>query len=159
MPNVSRRIWTKPVAPIVCRARPEFRRFASMSSKSLAGAALAAVFALSGCASLNVQDREAMLAAAQFTRKQADTPAKLAQIKAMPQHVFLYKQRKGARYYVYADADGCGCLYVGNETAYQQYQQIRLQKNIADEQLAAAEMQQEAAMDWGMWGPWGPGFY
>ncbi len=130
-----------------------------MLHKSVAWTALAASRALSGCATVGAQDRENMLAAAQFTRKQADTPAKLAKLKAMPQNVFLYQKRKGARYYVYADAAGCGCLFIGNETAFQHYQQIRMEQHIADEQLAAAEMQQDVAMDWGMWGPWGPGFY
>ncbi len=46
---------------------------------------LAAVLAaaLAGCASVGAENTEAMLAAAQFTMKKADTPAKLAKLKAM----------------------------------------------------------------------------
>ena len=39
--------------------------------------------ALTGCASVGAENTEAMLAAAQFTMKRADTPAKLAKLKAM----------------------------------------------------------------------------
>ena len=60
-----------------------------------------------------------------------------------------------------ADAAQCQCVYIGNEASYQNYQQIRIAKNIADEQQASAEMNQEAMMDWNAWGPgpWMPGFY
>lgn len=120
---------------------------------------LGLVLTLSACASIGAQDTENMLAAAGFSMKNADTPAKLANLKTMPQNKVFVQTQKGKNYYVYADAAQCQCLYVGNETAYQNYQQIRIQKNIASEQLMAAEMNQEAMMDWGAWGPWGPGFY
>lgn len=130
-----------------------------MLPKSLVMAAMAVSLGVSGCASLNAEDREAMLAAAQFTRKQADTPAKLGRLNALPQRTLAFQKRKGANYYIYADATGCSCMYVGDEAAYQRYQQMRLQKNIADEQMAAAEIQQENALDWNAWGPWGPGYF
>ncbi|QGM47986.1 hypothetical protein H2LOC_007375 [Methylocystis heyeri] len=99
------------------------------------------------------------MAAAQFARKQADTPAKLAKLKALPQNKVTLVVKNGKNYYIYADAAQCQCLYIGKEANYQQYQQIRIAQNIADEQQAAAAMNQEAAMDWDSWGPWGPGFF
>jgi len=36
---------------------------------------------------------------------------------------------------------------------YQQYQQLRLARNLAQDQLATAELNQQAAMNWDMWGP------
>ncbi|MDB6110150.1 MAG: hypothetical protein JWR69_1900, partial [Pedosphaera sp.] len=37
----------------------------------------------------------------------------------------------------------------------QRYKQLGQQQKIADEQLQAAEMNQDAAMNWGYWGPGG----
>jgi hypothetical protein len=120
------------------------------------------VLLCAGCASTAVQDTEQMLSAAGFQMRVADTPQKQAQLAALPPHQ-LVSQRldKGSSEttgYVYADPDHCHCLYVGDTRAYQAFQQLAFQKRIADEQLRAAEMQQNAALDWGVWGPgfWGP---
>jgi hypothetical protein len=43
---------------------------------------------------------------------------------------------------------------VGDEAAYQQYQQIRAANNIAQMQETTALLNAEAAADWG--GAWGP---
>jgi hypothetical protein len=120
--------------------------------------ALALTVGVAACASMEAQQTQDQLAAAQFTRKQADTPAKLAKLKSLPQYKVTVVVKNGKNYYIYADATQCQCLYVGTETNYQQYQQIRIAQNIVDEQQAAAAMNQEAAMDWDAWGPWGPGF-
>lgn len=120
---------------------------------------LVVVVSLAGCASMGAQDTEDMLSAAQFTMKKADTPAKLSLLRSLTQNKIMAHSKNGKNYYIYADAAQCQCLYAGTEINYQQYQQIRLAKNIADDQLAAAEMNQSAMMNWGGWGPWGPGFY
>jgi hypothetical protein len=120
---------------------------------------VAAALAVAGCAGVGVQDKESMLSAANFTMKKATTPAQLANLKAMPQNQIVVHVKNGNNVYVYADAAQCQCVYVGNEAAYQNYQQIRIAKNIANEQLMAAQMNQDAMMDWGAWGPWGPGLY
>ena len=111
---------------------------------------------LSGCASLGAQDTENMLAAAQFTMKKATTPAQLTNLKSLPQNTISVHVKNGKNFYVYADAAQCQCVYIGNEAAYQNFQQIKIAKNIASDQLMAAEMNQQAMMDWGAWGP---GFY
>lgn len=127
--------------------------------KSCIVVAAAAALAVAGCAGVGVQDKESMLSAANFTMKKATTPAQLANLKAMPQNQIVVYVKNGNNVYVYADAAQCQCVYVGNEAAYQNYQQIRIAKNIANEQLMAAQMNQDAMMDWGAWGPWGPGLY
>lgn len=117
------------------------------------------VVGLAGCASLGAGQTESLLAAATFNMKLADTPAKLAKLKTLPQNRVVPVTRNGKLYYIYADATGCQCLYIGNEAAYQQYQQLRIAQNIASEQAAAAEMNQETMMDWETFGPYGPGFF
>ena len=122
--------------------------------------ALLASAALSACQTMGAQDKESMLAAAGFVRSQADTPQKQAKLQALPQNTIVFAQRKKGNVYIYADAAGCDCAYIGNEAAYQQYQQVRAANNIAQMQETTAMLNQEAAMDWGgVWGPYAPGWY
>ena len=121
---------------------------------------LAALLALTGCASVGAPEKEGQLAAAGFVRMQADTPQKVAKLRALPQNTIVYAQRKKGNYYIYADAAGCGCALVGNDAAFQQYQQIRAANNIAQMQETTALLNAEAAADWGgAWGPFVPGWY
>ena len=114
---------------------------------------------LGACASMGAENTEDTLSAAGFQMKMADTPQKLALLKAMTQNKIMVHVKNGVNYYLYADATGCHCLYGGVEANYQRYQQLRIAQNVADEQEAAAEMNQSAMMNWGGWGGWGPGFY
>jgi len=117
---------------------------------------------LAGCAAIRnarAMDTERMLAAAGFQMKMADTPEKLARLETMTQRKLVPHQKDGKVFYAYADATSCKCLYVGTEQAYQRYQKILIQKRIADEQYQAAQMNQDAAMNWDEWGDWGPGYY
>lgn len=111
------------------------------------------LFALSACAS--VKRREDALSAAQFVQRPANTPQKLAKLKALPQNKMIVRQVNQQNVYLFADAANCQCLYIGNENAYQRYRQIRVAENIADEQEAAAEMNQSAAFEYSDWGPYG----
>jgi hypothetical protein len=123
-------------------------------------ATLVASGALAGCVTMGAQEKEGQLAAAGFVRTQADTPQKLAKLQALPQNTIVFSQRKKGNVYIYADAAGCSCAFLGNEAAYQQYQQIRTANNIAQMQETTAMLNQEAAMDWGgVWGPYAPGWY
>jgi hypothetical protein len=108
---------------------------------------LAASAALAGCMAMGAQEKEGQLAAAGFVRQQADTPQKVAKLQALPQNSIVFSQRKKGAVYIYADAAGCNCAFIGNEAAYQQYQQIRTANNIAQMQETTAMLNQEAAMD------------
>jgi hypothetical protein len=123
------------------------------------GLAIAAVgaAALAGCTMIRnyeANQKEQMLAAAGFTMKLADTPEKLAHLQTLAQRKLVPYPRNGKVYYLYADALSCKCLYVGDEKAYQRFQQLALEQRIADEEREAAAMNEQAAMNWGMWGPW-----
>jgi hypothetical protein len=127
------------------------------------GVAMAALFGsavLAGCMTVGVQEKEGQLAAAGFVRQQADTPQKVAKLQVLPQNTIVFSQRKKGNVYIYADAAGCNCAFIGNDAAYQQYQQIRTANNIAQIQETTALLNQEAALDWGgVWGPYAPGWY
>lgn len=115
--------------------------------------------ALVGCTyfrNMEAMQTERILAAAGFQMKLADTPQKQAYLQSLPPRKLVPHQREGQVYYIYADPTHCNCLYVGTAGAYQRYQKLALEKQIADEQREAAAMNQAAAMDWNMWGPWGP---
>lgn len=114
---------------------------------------------LAACAAIQNRDAiemERLLAASGFQMRLADTPQKLNHLKSMTQRKLVLHQHEGKIYYVYADATSCQCIYVGNQKAYGRYQKLTLEKNIADEQRRAAEMNANATMNWGLWGPWGP---
>jgi len=83
--------------------------------------ALAAVLTVAGCAGPpkdpTFQQMNA-LATAGFDLKMADTPAKLERIKKLPQLRLVQVEDKGRQVYVYTDAQGCQCLYLGDKNAY-----------------------------------------
>jgi hypothetical protein len=118
---------------------------------------------LISCAAIkaqNAEDKEQLLAAAGFKMQLADTPGKLAHLKTLTQQKIVTHEKDGKNYYVYADATTCQCLYIGQDSNYQNFQQLQIQKNIAQEQQMSAEMNENAAMNWGMWGPgYGMGGY
>jgi len=131
-----------------------------MVGRTISGAALALSAALCGCVSVGAPEKEGQLSAAGFTRLQADTPQKMAKLQALPQDTIVYAPRKKGNAYIFADAAGCGCAFVGGEAAYQQYQQIRAANNVAQMQETTALLNAEAAADWGgAWGPVVPGWY
>jgi hypothetical protein len=110
---------------------------------------------LFGCASMEAdqaRSTEQLLAAAGFKIKLADTPDKLAHLKTLTQNKLVPHDKDGQTMFIYADATTCQCLYIGNQDVYQRYQQLALQKKIADDQRIAAQMNENAAMNWGMWG-------
>ena len=124
---------------------------------------------ITGCAMLEerwASETEQELIAAGFITKLASTPEKLEKLEAMKQRTITLYDRNGTNFYIYAD-DNKKCIYVGDNKAYQKYQSIKLQKQLADQAAEAAADNRAAAsydrmtaeqnaMDWGMWGPWSP---
>jgi hypothetical protein len=63
--------------------------------------------------------------------------------------------RNGKVLYAYADKDA-NVVYIGGKNEYQRYKQLGLQRSIAQDQLAAAQINEDATLyNWGPhWGPW-----
>jgi hypothetical protein len=122
-------------------------------------ATLAATIALAGCAQQIVQQKEDTLVAAGFHVQTADTPQRIASIQALPPHRFVHESLNGHEVWVYSDPTVCRCLYVGGPDAYQRYQQLQIQQNIANQQVEAAQLNSMGwgvgPYGWGAWGPWG----
>ena len=110
---------------------------------------------LAGCASTQqiILDKENMLSAAGFKVKFAQTPAQRTNLQTLPPNQLVARSKGGVVYYLYADPTICECIYFGNQQAYHQYQKMRFEQNLASEQAMAAQMNEDAAMNWDAWGP------
>ena len=108
---------------------------------------------LAACASpqQRAENRENLLAAAGFTALPANTPARIASLRALPPNKGVQRTRGSSVRYVYADPLVCACLYVGDQAAYGRYRQEVFQRQLADEQAMTAQMNQT---NWDV-GPWG----
>ena len=85
-----------------------------------------------------ISENEDMLVAVGFVPKRAKTAARMASLKALPPHQFVARTIKGRPSYLYADPVVCGCVYVGDQRAYDQYrQQMATQQTATDEQIRA----------------------
>ena len=123
-----------------------------MKTKSiLLNTALMACVALAvGCST--TKQTEDLLSAAGFKMMPATTPQQQAHLKTLPPHKVTMVNREGKTYFVFPDAKA-QVLYVGQQAQFDAYQKLRLQKQLAEEQVQAAEGNAEG--DWGPWGGWG----
>jgi hypothetical protein len=108
-----------------------------------------AVLAL-GCST--TKQTENMLSAAGFKMMPATTPEQQAHLKTLPPNKVTMVVRDGKTYFAFPDIKQ-QVLYVGQQAQYDAYQKLRLQKQLAADQVQAAEMNSEPA--WGAWGGWG----
>ena len=103
---------------------------------------------LAGCASVGSANTESLLSAAGFRVKTPQTPKQKQIYAALPPYQVKRATVPGKGvFYVYKD-EKAGVAYVGREQEYQNYQQLAIQQQIAQNQIAAAEMEQQAALDW-----------
>jgi hypothetical protein len=114
----------------------------------------AAVLGFTGCASLEAPNTESLLSAAGFKTKTPSTPKQMAFYSNLSTFELERHVIKGQVVYTYADKKN-QVIYFGDEAAYQRYRQLSLKQEIAEEQVAAAEMNEDSALDWDGWGPWG----
>jgi len=106
-----------------------------------------------GCATMIAKDKERQLSAAGFQMKLADTSDKKSHLSGLQQRKLFPTKMQSKLVYVYADAKGCNCIYVGSEADYQRYQRMAMVKREIDEERATAELDEDS-MEWGMWGGW-----
>ncbi len=90
---------------------------------------------------------ESLLTAAGFRARTPQTPNQQQIYAALPPYQVQRATVNGKVFYVYKD-EKAGVAYVGREQEYQAYQQLAIQQQIAQNQIAAAEMEQQAALDW-----------
>jgi hypothetical protein len=112
-------------------------------------------FSLSNCGGMPAQFKGNLFSAARFQMKITDTPEKQGHVQSLTQQKLVPHQKNGRVYYTFANSKS-GQLYVGSAQNYQRYQQLAAQQRMAREEFVAAEMNEDAAMDWDMWGYYGP---
>jgi hypothetical protein len=121
---------------------------------------LAVAIAMVGCASttqISTQNKESMLVASGFKTITPKTAAQKQKLQNLPPDKVTMIQKKGKTYYIFPDP-AQNQAYVGGPKEYQEYQQLRAEKKLANENLETAEMYQDAEMNWGGWGGWGAGW-
>ncbi len=97
-----------------------------------------------GCASMQTQNKENLLIAAGFKVIVPSTAAQQQKLKALPAGKVTLVQKDRKTYYVFPDAAN-NQAYIGGPTQYQAYKQLRLANKLANENLEAAEMNQDAS--------------
>jgi hypothetical protein len=107
-----------------------------------------------GCTSTQTQSKENLLIAAGFKVIVPRNAAQQQKLQTLPADKVTLVQKDGKTYYVFPDAAN-NQAYVGDSAQYQAYKQLRLANKLANENLEAAEMNQETSMDLGAWGGWG----
>jgi hypothetical protein len=113
--------------------------------------------AFTGCASINpaapptpqaqAKGVEPILTAAGFQQLPARTPEQLARLESLPAlKVNYYVDQRGQAHYWLADPDYCHCIFHGDEAAYQRYEGLKLQNQMAtqDQGVAAYQMQRQS---------------
>ena len=111
--------------------------------------------AAAGCATSG--SSENLLAAAGFQQRMADTPKKQQLLNSLSKNQLTLITWQGRNYYVQPDSANPNLAWVGSPAEFQTYQQLRLARQLSNENLMAAQMNQAAMVGWG--GAWGPGFY
>jgi hypothetical protein len=120
------------------------------SRLNLIGALALAVLAV-GCA--HTEQTENLLSSAGFTAMVAATPQQQQHLKTLPPYQVKAIRRNGKTYYVYADP-AHNQIYIGTQFQYYRYRDMRLAKNLAQENVQALELNTDSEMGWNVWGPW-----
>src|SRR4030095_17266289 len=89
-----------------------------------------------------------LLSAAGFKLFPADTPRKQELLKTLTPGKLTLITWKGKQFYVQPDVPN-NKAYVGTPAEYQTYQQLRLAQQLSNDNLMAAQMNQNAMMGWG----------
>ena len=119
----------------------------------LMAAALGA--ALGGCASAMQQtasQQEELLTAAGFSMKPANTPGKMSRLRKLPLYEVGMRKKGEQPIYYYADPNYCQCIYLGNESNYQAYRQLLIERNLRMGPVATTPADMEAEEEWSVLG-------
>jgi hypothetical protein len=104
-------------------------------------------FAKSKTPQQQAQELEPMLEAAGFSELPASTSGQATKLKTLPPlKLDSYDDKNGVKHYWMADPDYCKCLFHGDEAAYQRYENIKLENQVAERDRRAVEMQQQQQM-------------
>ena len=106
---------------------------------------------MAGCAGHNAQTTEDLLSAAGFNVVIASTPQQLKHLATLPPYKMMRIERNGKDRYVYADP-ARKLIYVGGLFSYDRFRDMRLAKNVTEQELQDAKFNAEIASGWDVWG-------
>jgi hypothetical protein len=113
---------------------------------------LALLALATGCATTSTS-RTDLLSAAGFQVATADTPQQQELLRSLPTGRLSLVTWEGETFYVQPDAPN-NRAWVGRPREFQTYQQLRLARQMSNDNLMAARMNQSAMRDWNRgWGP------
>ena len=113
----------------------------------------AAALSIAGCASVGSGSTTSLLSAAGFRVRTPQTLKQQQMYAALPPYKVERATVNGRTFYVYKD-EKAGVAYIGREQEYQNYQQLAIQQQIAQNYYNAVAMDRAAAYGW--YGAWGP---
>ncbi len=121
---------------------------------------LVLVLSIAGCAAIQsnkTQEQEQLLSAAGFKMIPATTQSEIENLNTLTPNKVMFSVKDNKPLYWYADPTNCKCVYTGDQAAYQRYEKLLTESQIANE-VEQAAISNEVASDnmWGwMGGPWG----
>lgn len=107
-----------------------------------------------GCASTQTTNTD-LFTTAGFKLVNADTPKKQELLKTLPAGQISVIKWKGKTFYV-QPAETPNQAYVGTEKEFHAYEQLRIARQMRNDQIMAAHMRN---VDMATWDAWGPSFY
>jgi len=118
-------------------------------------AGIALIIMATGCATTQTAQTTEMLTAAGFKLVSADTPKKQELLRSLPADQLSMITWKGKTFYVQPDVSQ-NRAYVGTPVEYHAYERLRMERQLRNDRLLAAEMDYSSM---GRWNAWGPSFY
>ena len=113
--------------------------------------AIALLALATGCATTETAKTD-MLTSAGFKLVNADTPKKQELLKSLPADHLSIVTYKGKTFYVQPAATP-NQAYVGTAKEFHAYEQLRLARQMRNDDLMAAQMNHDAMARWYSWGP------
>jgi hypothetical protein len=114
-------------------------------------AAIALLALATGCATTETAKTD-LLTTTGFKLVNADTPKKQELLKTLPAGQLSLITWKGKTFYVQPAATP-NQAYVGTAKEYHAYEQLRLESQLRNDQLMAAQMNHSRMNEWNAWGP------
>lgn len=113
----------------------------------------------------SLQQKEQLLGASGFHCVTPSTPAQEAHLKSLQASTkghLTPVTKNGKTLFVLADAKN-NRLFIGNQTQYQSYKQLRLKNQLSEDKAATTDLNADASTEWNAWGGlesplWSPNF-
>ncbi|MGF6767556.1 hypothetical protein P3T18_000026 [Paraburkholderia sp. GAS199] len=98
-------------------------------------------------------EKDDLLASAGFTIVPANTEKRRTELETLPANRVVQRTHGERVVFLYADPYACGCLYIGDQKAWDRYRREQFQQGLVREQELTAQINDDASWNWGAWGP------